>query len=66
MPRYRRLWAGAIRTKTSETDLGALEPGKRWVLFRDGSVPAHLEIEPAHREHMLGLDLAHPDFFGPR
>lgn len=60
------LFDGDASVTCSSGDLGALEPGKRWVLFRDGSEPAFADIEPAHREHMRGLDIAHPAAFDDR
>ena len=50
------LFEGSASITTETADLGKLSPGKRWVLFSDGSVPQLLDIVPAHRDHMLGLD----------
>ena len=52
------LFEGLAVITTPETELGAVPPGKRWVMFRDGSEPQLLDIVPAHQEHMEGLDEA--------
>ena len=57
------LYEGSADVRTDDQDLGAVPRGMRWVLFRDGSAPQLLEIVPAHRDHMLGLDDALGDVF---
>ncbi len=49
------LYEGHLRVESPQADLGAVEPGMRWVLHRDGSDPDYLTIAPPHRDHMLGL-----------
>jgi FecR protein len=50
------LFEGSTDILTEKAELGAIPLGMRWVLFRDGSEPQLMEIVPAHRDHMLGLD----------
>jgi ferric-dicitrate binding protein FerR (iron transport regulator) len=57
------LFEGSASVTTETADLGPVPPGKRWVLFSDGSEPQLLDIVPAHRDHMLGLDRTLPGVF---
>ncbi|HRX51787.1 MAG TPA: hypothetical protein P5571_10520 [Candidatus Krumholzibacteria bacterium] len=50
---------GHCRVVADGRDLGALEPGTRWVLPRDGGEPQRLDIAGPHRDQMLGLDHDH-------
>lgn len=47
---------GSCRVVSDGRDLGALDPGMRWVLHRDGADPDLLDIAPPHREHMEALE----------
>jgi ferric-dicitrate binding protein FerR (iron transport regulator) len=47
---------GLAEIITPLTELGPVPPGKRWVVFRDGSEPQLMDIMPPHQEHMEGLD----------
>jgi hypothetical protein len=57
------LFEGSAYITTDTADLGAVPPGKRWVLFSDGSEPQLLDIVPGHQDHMLGLDRTLPGVF---
>lgn len=50
------LLEGLAEITTPHTVLGAVPPGKRWVMFRDGSEPQLMDIVPPHQEHMESLD----------
>lgn len=50
---------GHCRVVADGRDLGALEPGTRWVLPRDGGEPSRLDIAGPHRDHMQALDHDH-------
>lgn len=52
------LFEGLAEISTPQAVLGAVPPGKRWVMFRDGSEPQLMDIMPAHQDHMQGLDEA--------
>jgi hypothetical protein len=50
------LFEGTTDVLADGRDLGRLPPGKRWVVYSDGSEPELKDIAPPHLEHMQEFD----------
>ncbi|MBE0565304.1 MAG: hypothetical protein IH621_05040, partial [Krumholzibacteria bacterium] len=58
------LYAGSAHVHAGGTDLGAVPPMMRTVVFTDGREPVFGEIEPGHLEHMLQMESDQGDVLG--